>query len=291
MLSHELYILSNDIYKKNEDLIYINHNKIKSLIDGFNINYKNMFKLSKFGSNLNKKNYIIRSIFVNMFNYNFWPECNDVNITPPSRTFEMFNWFDEIFNDDNSYRYYLLQDNLDRLGETLHKYNFKMSHDFYETIKKLKETFNSYDNFKQFEDFVDNIYNLTSEEIVSELKKLFPYIYGKDIFCKREIMIIFLIKHKFGKGFFTKCDNSLFPIDYRIPGVLIQYDILSFDFDTTQLFQKNDLYEKIIRASAFKILYEISNEFDINNHEFDEYMFLTSRNKNLMHLKCNTTDY
>lgn len=307
-IQNKLTIKINSILLEGEELGYkfnINDEECSSLIRKFS---KYNFKSFLTKPNLSLRNAKIRHFLINLFNFNFW-QNSDAKY-PRSQT--LIKLIDGVFINDSKYddvfiycdirlleklKYFIISnDGTGKEGE------FKCWRLYKKNIEEFIKLIEDKDSFIKFNKFIDSDFN-TLKKVYNIMKNLLPNIFGLDKFHKRENMFLFGVYQEMDKrGLYFKSVNYIFPIDYRIPSALYfnntfsitqgsKTTLLEENVSNGAVLQKDDFFELYFRACAYKTLIHLTSKYKVCNFKFDEFLFWEAKNRNLIHLKVETTDY
>jgi len=271
----------------------------KSILLDVQETYKDIPSIYNQNTNLSPRNMVLRSLIINMFNYNFWGE-NEV--LPNSSVL-----LDVIYTAFNSNKtldlfYGSIKDRrkfIKKLKESMHSQKFKCKDSYISDIYKLEEIIRS-SNRRKLYNFISKVIqgDISIERYIKILGKLWPS-YGKDIFFKREILSWYFIKDIIPGTILKRIPNEelYFPIDYRLPSALNHMNFMHFPERFQKYFNgskilKNKKDEKLIRAVSFLTLINMNRWLNLDAHKLDYYFF--SKSRTLLkgnHLKFETTDY
>ncbi len=271
----------------------------KSILLDVQETYKDIPSIYNQNTNLSPRNMVLRSLIINMFNYNFWGE-NEV--LPNSSVL-----LDVIYTAFNSNKtldlfYGSIKDRrkfIKKLKESMHSQKFKCKDSYISDIYKLEEIIRSSHRHKLYS-FISKVIqgNISIQEHIKILGKIWPS-YGKDIFFKREILAWYFIKDVIPNTVLKRIPNEelYFPIDYRLPSALNHMNFMNFPKRFKKYFNgskilKNKKDEKLIRAVSFLTLINLNRCLKLDAHKLDYYFFSKSRTLlKSKHLKFQTTDY
>ncbi len=272
---------------------------------------------------------IIRQFVFNMFNFNFWRYPEDVNErTDYPRSQELIEMLDNVFVGENIEEIDWNFDLTFRIGdprllyvlkgkfcEKQNGFLFKEWKQYISFVDDLIELTQDEKKRKHFMTFIYEIVNdeITYSEMLKKMHEFLPNVYGNDIFNKRENMFVYGIIHEFeSRNLDTNLKINipeLFAIDYRIPSILFQeglFEIILKDYDgqgdweeihlelhdvCNMELSKDDDFEQLFRASAYKTLLELKRTKKFNNIKLDSYLFWKSKDNKSQHILVNTTDY
>lgn len=268
---------------------------------------------------------IIRQFLFNMFNFNFWryPE-NDLIVKPKyPRSQELLDTIDKVFIDKNPDFTDLNFDLTFRMGDPrllyvlkgkfCEKYDDYLFKEWKKYISFVDDLIDLIQDDKKRNHFMTFIYEIVNDEInysemLKKMNEFLPNVYGNDIFNKRENMFVYGIIHEFEtRNLDTNIKiniSELFAIDYRIPSILFEeglFEIIKLQEDDELYLElhdicnmelvKDDNFEQLFRASAYKTLLDIKRTEKFNNIKLDSFLFWSSKNKNSQHILVDTTDY
>jgi len=263
--------LKNDLFKKSLKIVE-NYNKKYNVNISYGINqnfldyiFKNIVPVKQ--CKVTKK-VILKSIILNMFNYNFWVMEDNIHF----RSKELVKLFDDIKVMK------LLRSNKDEAILQLKNYlcnaPFKNSDNYLWDINQLSMISN-------LDKIVDDISKTKSFTKFAKILKRLPS-YGNDKFYKREALAYKMI--------YT--DSCIVPIDYRIPTVLYNFGVIQFPKEFDKFFKysilKSKEVENVIRAISFITCIKLEREFGFDSHSLDTVLFLKPLKQ---HLRFETTDY
>jgi hypothetical protein len=258
---------------------------------------KNILSIYNQNSDLTHKNIILRSIIINMFNYNFWGESK---ILPNSTTL-LKNIYNE-FNSNKSLDLFFGNKEerskfIEKLKLAVIDKDFKCEEQYLKDINKLSFILRHHKN--KLYKIIDgvNYRNISIKKFIRKLAIKWPS-YGKDKFFKREILAWYFIKDIIPNNLLKKDKNEdlYFPIDYRLPTLLNHMNFMQFPKSFNKYFQKTILkdrkIEEVIRATTLLTLINLNRWLEIDAYKLDFYFF--SKSRKLLkekHLRFYTTDY
>lgn len=272
---------------------------------------------------------IIRQFLFNMFNFNFWRHTEGLDIKKSyPRSQELIDLIDKVFVGENPEDIDLNFDSTFRFGDTrllyvlkgkfCEKYNNFLFKEWETYISFVDDLIKLVQNDKKRHNFITFIYDIMNDEIsysemLKKMHEFLPRVYGNDIFNKRENMFVYGIIHEFEtRNLDTNLKINipeLFAIDYRIPSILFQeglFEIIEIrhdgngDFDEIHLelhdvcemeLSKDDNFEQLFRAAAYKTLLYLKRNKRFNNVKLDSFLFWKSKSNGAQHILVNTTDY
>lgn len=271
----------------------------KNLLDDIQETYKNMPSIYNQKSNLSPRNIVLRSIVINMFNYNFWGEGE---VLPNSsklletvyKTFNSNKTLDLFYgNKDDRFEF------IELLRNSITKEQFKCQHLYLDDVNNLNNILFTPKRKKLYA-YISKVIegNISIQNHIKSLGKLWPS-YGKDEFYKREILSWYFIKDVIPSTVLKRIPNEelYFPIDYRLPSALNHMNFMFFPEEYDKYFNgeevlKNKEDERLIRAVSFLSLINLNRWLELDAHKLDYYFFSKSRTLyKTKHLKFETTDY
>lgn len=261
--------------------------------------YENIPSIYNQKTDLSPENIVLRSIIINMFNYNFWGE-NEVLPNSSILLETIYSKFNtnktlNLFYGNRKERMKFIS----KIRKALDNYEFKCKEQYHLDIDRLKDILLSKRRHhlrKQILKVING--KISIQKYLKFLSSSWPS-YGKDIFFKREILSWYFIKDIIPDTLLKKIPNEelYFPIDYRLPSSLNHMNYIHFPERFDKYFNGSEILksksdEMLIRAVSFLTLINLNRWLKLDAHKLDFYFFNKSRillKSN--HLKFKTTDY
>jgi len=249
---------------------------------------------------ISPENLILRSIIINMYNYNFWGEKQLFNSSDlldriykilDNKTLSLF------FHSDLRKRHKFYK----KLLKCISHKSFKNRKKYIKTTKYFFDiTIYSRERVDYVRKYISRILNkkIDIDSFIKFLGTVFPS-FGNDRYFKREILAWYFIKDVIPNHLLlhSYSEHLYFPIDYRLPSALKFLDFIKLPKKFNKYFDgktviKSKRKVNAIRAATFLALINLNKWLKLDEHKLDYYFFNKSRTEfRDNHLRFETTDF